>query len=149
MTLPGVTVTDADNYFATTSRDAAWQAVADKQIQLNEAASWLGQLCYDTTRECCGNSFAFSYTRAVSELALALSLNPTAVISGGGGGSAAIKRAQLGGLSVEYFEAGTGDQAISSSAPAVLRAFPWLTDILGCWLNVMTGSARVLHRSCY
>jgi len=82
MTLPTITDAMANTYFATTPRQAAWAAVlpADQAIALTEAQTWLGQLCWNTTADCCGASFDASYTRAVSELALALNANPTALI---------------------------------------------------------------------
>jgi hypothetical protein len=147
MTLPVITAAEATAYFATTPRTAEWTALTDQDIQLAEAQRWLGNLCFDQDAECCGRLFADGWLQAVSELALALSKNPTAIMGGGTSG-ATIKKAQLGGLSVEYFEAGAGDQKVSSSGPAVLQAFPWLVDMLRCWLRTPTGSGRVLHRTC-
>ena len=76
--LPVVTVPDATAYFATTPRSAEWAAVITQQIWLNEANRWLGALCFDQAKDCCGRSFDAAYTEAVSELALALSKSPTA-----------------------------------------------------------------------
>lgn len=149
MTLTTVTVTDADTYFATTPRDATWQAVTDKQIWLNEAQQWLGQLCFDPSATCCGNDFAASWTRAVSELALAMQQNPTALITGAAsGGLGPVKRQKLDALEVEYFDprsATTEAGGVSPKAPLVLRTFPWLKDILGCWLT-STGSTSLMLR---
>ena len=146
MTLPVVTVAQADAYFLTTPRSAAWAAVADQQIQLNEANRWLGALCFDQTRSCCNRVFDAAYTEAVSELALALSANATAIIGAASTGGK-IKRAQLGGLSVEYSEAGASTTSrYGPNAPLVLQRFPWLGDVLGCWLNVPTGSSRIIAR---
>lgn len=146
MTLPTVTVADADAYFLTTPRNAEWVAVADHQIWLNEAQRLLGQLCFDETKDCCGKKITDVWTEAVSETALALQKNPTAVT--GGGSSGDIKKAQLGGLSVEYFEGGSSTSKVSSHAPLVLQAFPWLVDLLGCWLKTSTGASRILSRCC-
>jgi hypothetical protein len=146
VTLPVVTVAQADAYFLTTPRSAAWAAVADQQIQLNEANRWLGALCFDQTRDCCGRVFADAYTEAISELALALSANATAIIGAAGTGDK-IKRAQLGSLSVEYSDAGASTTSrYGPRAPYVLQRFPWLGDVLGCWLNVPTGSSRIIAR---
>jgi hypothetical protein len=145
MTLPVIDVTDALTYFTGTVREAAWTAVVDPDAQLNEAQRWLASLCWDETKDCCGRDFQDAYLSAVCELALALSANPTAIIGGGSSGGA-IKKAQLGGLSVEYFEGGAGAQTVNAKAPAVIRAFPWLMDILGCWLKTPTGDSRIIAR---
>jgi hypothetical protein len=145
MTLPVIDTVAADAYFAGTVREAAWVAVTDPDAQLTEANAWLAALCWDETKNCCGNDFTDAYTRAASELALALSGNPTALI-GAGSSSTAIKRAQLGGLSVEYFEAAAGAKSVSPKAPAVIRAFPWLLDVLGCFLKTPTGDSRIIAR---
>jgi hypothetical protein len=146
MTLPVIGSTDALTYFTGTVREAAWIAVTDPDAQLNEAQRWLGSLCWDETKDCCGRDFQQAYLSAVCELALALSATPTAII-GEASSAGAIKRAQLGGLSVEYFESGAGSVSkYGPNAPLVLQRFNWLGDILGCWLNVPTGSSRIIAR---
>jgi hypothetical protein len=92
---------------------------------------------------------ADAWTEAVSELALALSKDPTALVGGGASNAGAIKSASLGGLSVTYKDEATATSRYGAQAPLVLQRFPWLGDVLGCWLKVSTGSVRVLHRSCY
>lgn len=144
MTLPIVTSAEVFNYFVDTSRAAAWNAVTDPDVFVAEANTWLGQLCFDTTKDCCGNDFTASYTRAISELALALSQNPTALIGGAVTASTgAIKRQKLDVLEVEYFDAASSSAGASTATagkgPTVLRVFPWLRDIIGCWY---TGSAN-------
>ena len=146
MTLPAIDNTDATAYFAGTVREAAWAAVTDSDAQLVEAQRWLGALCWDETKDCCGRDFEEAYTSAVCELALALSANATAIIGAASTGGK-IKRAQLGGLSVEYSEASaSATSRYGPRAPYVLQRFPWLGDILGCWLNVATGSSRIVAR---
>ena len=147
MTLPVVTVPDATTYFLTTPRNAEWVALTDQQIWLNESQRYLGQLCFDQTADCRGKTFADAWTGAVSELALALSKNPTAVI-GSGASTSAVKRNKLGDLEQEFFEPANSESKVSSSAPLILQAFPWLTDWLGCWLQTPTGSSRILSRCC-
>ncbi len=146
MTLPAIDNTDATAYFAGTVREAAWVAVTDPDAQLIEAQRWLGALCWDETKDCCGRDFVEAYTSAVCELALALSANATAII-GGASSAGAVKKAQLGGLAVEYFEGGVATSArYGPNAPLVLQRFGWLGDILGCWLKVPTGSSRIIAR---
>jgi hypothetical protein len=144
MALPVVTLAEADAYFLNTPRNAEWVALTDQQIWLNEAQRLLGALCFDEKADCCGRTFATAWTEAISELALALSKNPTAAT--GGSSAAGIKKAQLGGLSVEYFEGAAQSTKVGGNAPLVLQAFPWLTDTLGCWLKTATGSNRILER---
>jgi hypothetical protein len=145
MPLPVVTLVEADAYFLNTPRNAAWTAVVDQQIQLNEANRWLSALCYDQTKDCCGRVFADAYTEAVSELALALSKDPDALLVSTGS-TGAIKKAQLGGLSVEYADSSAAVARYGPQAPFVLQRFPFLGDVLGCWLNVATGSSRIIAR---
>ena len=154
MTLPVITTVEADAYFATTPRAAAWAAVTgDPDILLTEAQTWLAALCWDETTDCCGNDFEAAYTRAVSELALALSTNPTALIgtsAASGGATGPVKRQKLDALEIEYFEPGGSSSAASGSrfgpkAPLVLRSFPWLWDICGCWIK-NSGSNQLAYR---
>ena len=155
MTLPAITTALADAYFALTPRNALWTAVTDKQIQLGEAQKWLGALCFDQRRDCCGRSFDAAWTEAVSELALALHQSPTALIGGGavsGGATGEVKRQQLGDLSVEYFQSRAGEAVVQTSRygpndPLVLQRFPWLHDVLSCWLpSYGGGNSRVIAR---
>ena len=154
MTLPLITTAMANTYFATTPREAQWAAItgAEQAISLTEAQTWLGQLCWDQKATCCGNTFDASYTRAVSELALALHSNPTALIGGAAATAALgpVKRQKLDALEVEYFDPrGSGSTATATAptakGPLVLQKFPWLKDIIGCWLT-NTGSSNLIRR---
>ena len=148
MTLPIVTVGDADTYFATTPRDALWLAITDKQIWLNEAQQWLGQLCFDQTATCCGPDFPTSYTRAGSALALAIQPNPTALLTGAASsGVGPVKRSKLDALEIEYFDprGSTTTTGVSPSGPLILRTYPWLKDVLSCYL-LSTGSNSLMLR---
>lgn len=151
MALPVVTVPDADAYFLKTPRNAEWVAVTDHQIWLNESQRYLGQLCFDQNADCCGKAFTDAWTAAVSELSLALSKDPTAILGSGGsaGATGLVKRQKLGDLEVEY-DNFQGQTAVSErygpKAPKVLQAFPWLGDFLGCWLLTPTGNSRLVYR---
>jgi hypothetical protein len=85
--------------------------------------------------------------QATAELALALHQNKTAII-GGSSSSGAIRRAQLGGLSVEYFEGGAGSASkYGANAPLLLQRFPWLGDLLGeCYMDGSFGRSRIIAR---
>lgn len=147
--LPVVTVPDADAYFLTTPRNADWLAIgANHQVWLNESHRFLDALCYDQTKDCCGRNFGTAWVEGVSELALALSKSPNAVIGTVASATGQVKRQKLGDLEQEFFEGGasSGGSRYGTNAPKVLQAFPWLGDILGCWLNVQTGSSRIIAR---
>ena len=151
MTLPIVTPALSDAYFATTPREADWGAVTNKQAWLNEANRWLGALCFDQKKDCCGRSFDAAYTEAISELALALSKNPTALVDPTAyySSTGAIKRNQLGDLAQEFYDikgASASTSKYDISAPLVLQRFPWLGDVVGCWLGTATGRSRIIAR---
>ncbi len=154
MTLPLITDAMAAAYFATTPRNAQWLAISapEQTTSLTEAQTWLAQLCWDTAATCCGNTFDASYTRAVSELALALHSNPTALIGGAAATAALgpVKRQKLDALEVEYFDLrGSGATATATAptakGPLVLHRFPWLKEIVGCFLT-NTGSSNLIRR---
>ena len=144
MTLPTITRAMADTYFATTPRLAQWNAIVDteKDISLSEAQTWLGTLCWDEKADCCGNDFNAQFTRAVSELALVLHGNPTALIPttavAATGPVGPVKRQKLDALEIEYFDPRSGGSISTGSStrgPLLLRTFPWLKDIIGCFLS--------------
>lgn len=166
-----VDVADANTYFANTFNAAVWAAipVGDQTIALAEATKWLETLCWkgekcdaaqpmawprkiDATG-CCSavdcTTLPPAMVQATSELALALYQNPTALISGAVAvaGLGPIKRQKLDVLEVEYFDPrGAGQTTVDTpKGPAVLRAFPWLKDLLGCWL-LNTGSNSLMLR---
>lgn len=142
-TIPAVTTVEADAYFATTLRAPAWAAVAPNQpLALQEATRWLMTLCPDPDADCCCGTFTEAWTAAVSELALAIHTSPTAIISGKPTGMLVVRSQTLGDLSREFFAPGEAPASrYSIRASPVLRAFPWLGDIVGCWLTKGGGSA--------
>ena len=92
-------------------------------------------------------------------LAIQLHQNPNAIIppgGGGGGGSAGTYVAEqtLGDLSIKYAAYPSGQTVVnndctSCSNPELINKFPWLTDLLGCWLDqdsISTGDSRVILR---
>ena len=153
MTLPVVTVPDATTYFLTTPRNAEWVALTDQQIWLDESQRYLKQLCVDETADCCGMTFAEAWTATVSEVALALSKDSTAVIGGGAVTSAqgAIKSQKLGDLQQDFYDTKSGQETTAKygkNAPMILQKFPWIGDLLGCYMTGSYGSSRILSRCC-
>ena len=151
--LPGITVPDADGYFATTPRNAEWVALApNQQVWLNESQRYLEQLCFDQGADCCGKSFEDAWEAVVSEVALALSKNPTAVVGGGAASTTgAIKSQKLGDLQQDFYDTKGGQEATAKyakNAPIILQKFPWISDLLGCYMTQGYGSSRILSRCC-
>ena len=73
---------------------------------------------------------------------------------GGAGGDAApagtyIKRQKIDVLEIEYDQFNENqynDDCSDCSLPAILQEFPWLKDLLGCWLgNVSTTGNRLIR----
>ena len=141
-----------DVYFQTTPRAAEWVAINGQEPWLNEAYKWLAQLCVDQTKQCCGMSFDDAWVAVNGELALALSKNPTAIIGGVSttGAQGAIKEQKLGDLSQSFYDTKDGQLTASRfgpSDPKVLQAFPWIADLLDCYLNISKSSGtRVIAR---
>ena len=152
--LPVVTVPGADAYFLTTPRNADWLAIpTNHQIWLNESQKYLGQLCLDQSADCCGMTFAEAWTATLSEVALALSKDSTAVIGGGAVTSTqgAIKSQKLGDLQQDFYDTKSGQETTAKygkNAPMILQKFPWIGDLLGCYMTGSYGSSRILSRCC-
>lgn len=155
--IPVVVAPDADAYFLTTMRNAAWLAITPptRDLLLLEAQRWLNGLCPNPDAEGCCGDFATQWTAAVSELALALNTNPSAVIGGAassGGAAGEVKRQKLGDLEQEFFQSRAGEAQVQTSrygvkAPYILQRFPWLGDILHCYLpSYGGGSSGVINR---
>lgn len=153
MTAPVVTVPDATTYFAATPRSAEWVAVTDQQIWLNESQRYLKQVCVDEKADCCGMTFAAAWIATVSEVALALSKDPTAVLGGTAstGTQGAIKSQKLGDLQQDFYDIKDGQATTSKygpNAPMILQKFPWIGDLFGCYMTGSYGSSRVISRCC-
>jgi hypothetical protein len=154
MTAPVVTVPDADAYFLATPRNADWLAIpTNHQLWLNESQKYLRQICVDETADCCGMTFAAAWVATVSEVALALSKAPSAVIGGGAVTSTtgAIKSQKLGDLQQDFYDTKSGTETTAKygkDAPMILRKFPWIGDLLGCYMTQGYGSSRVISRCC-
>lgn len=154
MTAPVVTIPDADAYFLTTPRNADWLALGpNHQVWLDESQKYLRQICVDEAADCCGMTFAAAWVATVSEVALALSKDPSAVIGGGAVTSTqgAIKSQKLGDLQQDFYDIKSGQASASkygTSAPMILRKFPWIGDLFGCYMTGSYGSSRVISRCC-
>jgi len=83
----------------------------------------------------------YEMQRAEVALAIQYTLN-SANFPGVGGGSQAptgtyVKRQKLDVLEIEYdqFNNATASECDTCGDPAIISAFPWLKDLLGCWVG--------------
>ncbi len=153
-----IVVATADAYMATTLKATAWAALttAQKGQALNEAQNALRTLRWCTDEEtCCGRELDASYTAAASELALVLFSNSTAVFGAANQLPApVVKRQKLGDLEEEFFspretrspQVLPNDARVGRYSPTVLRLYPWLLDMIGCWVNRKNESMVPLFR---
>ena len=109
-----------------------------------------GAECDGVTSDCLG--IPYPIQEAAVALAIKYSENPANFPGYGGGGSAPtgtyIKRQKLDVLEIEYDQF---DNAVASSCdtcgdPAILQTFPWLADLLGCWVTgIATGDNKMIR----
>jgi len=119
-----------------------------------QALSWprSGASCDGVEATCA--SIPNQIKTAAAILAAELSVNPGAIngpIGGGGGGASAgtyTKRQKIGSLEVEYEQySGTSVTSCDNcNDPALITAFPWLKDVLKCWLVGVTGGVGLMLR---
>ena len=114
-----------------------------------------GVTCNGYTAACSLIPYKVEWAEVV--LALQLHQNPNAIIppAGGGGGSAGtyVSKNQLGELVQEFSEYSNAGNATSGDCsdcanPEVINKFPFLVDLLGCWLNqdALATGGRVILR---
>ncbi len=87
--------------------------------------------------------------QACAYLALSLFNDPSAIIPGvptPAPERGSVKMQQLGDLKQEFYSPADMGQKVDVSAPIVLQVFPWLTDILSCWLTGSYGSSKIIER---
>lgn len=143
---------------------------AQQEIALIGATKWMETLPYAGTR--CSATQALAWPRsgascdgvpatcdiipikvrqAEVELAYMLSQSPDAITGPPGGGGAAsgtyVKRNKLGDLEQEFAEYSSADSSCDNCGdPALISRYPWLEDMLGCWLGATFGSSKILLR---
>ena len=110
---------------------------------LPQALAWprSGATCDGVEATC--SAIPAAIKQATVMLAAELTANPDAIggpIGGGGGGASQgtyVKRQKLGSLEVEYdqYSGTTVTSCDNCNDPAVITAFPWLRNLLGCWLG--------------
>lgn len=166
---PPLTLEEVNAYFATATNGPAWSLLTDLQkasaigwaTQWMETLSWNGEKA-DPLQEgklprvgvtCNGieataDALPSSVGMAFCELALALHRNQAALIpaEAAEGASGLTKQERVeGAVTVEYFPPGA---RLSSGAreadPALIKMFPWLRDLLTCWVDF--GDSRMIRR---
>ena len=170
-----VSEADADTYAGTVWWGSSWLALSaeNKKIALIgstaalETLTWKGTRCspsadnpdkpqalsWPRSDSACDGVAAtcdllpHAIVAATCELAYQLSTNPGAITGDGAtSNQGPIKKQQLGSLSQEFFEPGGNDSKVSGQAPLVLQKFPFLVDVLGCWLESTSTTSRVILR---
>jgi len=162
---------EANQFFALGLAADAWAAVTNQEAALRSAASWLNTIPW--AGECCMAGRFLAWPRqnvecncsvatcemippqvkaAQAELALQLGTNPGALIGMGGSDQSskgAIQSQTLGSLSQSFYAPTETATVLGGNAPLVLRTFPWLVDLLGCWADqskLKSGTSRILAR---
>jgi len=142
-----IEVADADAYMASTLKAATWEVLTTEQKTqaLRSAQDSLRTLRWCTDEEtCCGRELADCYTAAASELALVLFNDSTAVFGAPDQlPKPVVSREKLGDLEQWYFSPTSmrsprvlpGDGRVGRYSPTVLRLYPWLLDLIGCWIE--------------
>ena len=109
---------------------------------LPQALKWprSGATCDDVEATCSFIPRDIKYATAI--LAAHLTANPEAITGpiGGGGGAAQgtfVSKQKIGSLEIEYdqYQGGTVTSCDNCDDPAIITAFPWIVDLLKCWVN--------------
>jgi hypothetical protein len=142
-----ITVEDVDAYMATTLKADAWAALTTEQKEqaLKSAQDSLRTLRWCTDEEtCCGKELIPSYIAATAELALVL-FNDNAAVFGAPDQlpKPVVSREKLSDLEQWFFSPIStrsprvlpSDRRVGSYSPTVLRLYPWLLDLVGCWVD--------------
>ena len=150
-----------------------WSVLGEEERNLSlivatrwlETLSYAGDRCAETQRlkwprigaKCDGlvstcAVIPYRIQEAEVTLAITYSTDPGKVPGGGSGGGAAsgtfVSRQKLGSLEVEYSQyQGTSVASCDNcNDPAIITAFPWLKDLLGCWVTGVTGGVGLMLR---
>ena len=171
-----VDLAEADAIAANLPFAAEWAALTDEEKidGLIVATRWLetlnytGERCTSTQRlkwprkdaECDGqvsDCSSIPYAIKEAEVILAWQYTQEPKSFPGFGGSAGdsapagtyIKRQKIDVLEIEYDQFNENqynDNCSDCTLPAILQEFPWLADLLGCWLGTNSSSGNRLIR---
>lgn len=124
---------------------------AGSRCSATQALSWprSGASCDGVPATC--DAIPFKIKQTEMELAFRLSQDPDAITGPPGGGGAVagtyVKRNKLGDLEQEFAEFSSADTSCDNCGdPALISKYPWIEDLLGCWLGATFGSSKILLR---
>lgn len=108
-----------------------------------------GATCDGVTAEC--SAIPYRIQEAQVNLAVTYTTNPTHFPGGSQGGAAQgtyVKRQKLGSLEVEYdqYDGSSNTSCNNCNDPAIITAFPYLKDLLGCWVGGLSGGVGLMLR---
>ena len=110
----------------------------------------LGATCDGIVSDCAG--IPHRIKEAEVTLALKYTTDPGQFPGSGSGGGAAsgtfVSKQQIGSLVVEYEQySGTSVTSCDNcSDPVIITAFPYLRDLLGCWIGGVSGGVGLMLR---
>ena len=109
-----------------------------------------GAECDGVTSDCLGIPYPIQEAEVV--LAIEYSTNSNSFPGGGIGNNAPtgtyVKRQKIDVLEIEYDEFSNPESSSCDSCgdPAIIQAFPWLRDLLGCWVTgIATGDNKMIR----
>ena len=116
---------------------------------LQQALQWprSGYTCKGITSTCA--AIPKQVEQACAYLALNLFNDPNAIIPGVPTPTpqrGAVKMQKLGELQQEFFGPSDVGTKVAVTAPIVLQKFPWLIDVLSCWLDGNYGQSGIINR---
>ena len=109
-----------------------------------------GASCDGITSDCAGIPYRIQESEVT--LAITYSTDPGKFPGGSGGGGAAsgtfVSRQKLGSLEVEYsqYQGSSVTSCDNCNDPAIMTSFPWLKDLLGCWVGGLSGGVGLMLR---
>ena len=168
-----LTLVTAEQIAANMPGGPTWIALTEdeKNLSLVQATRWLetldykgdrckasqrlkwprsGAVCDGVTSDCSG--IPYRVQEAEVALAIQYSTKPNLFPGNGSGGTAPtgtyVKRQKLDVLEIEYDEFSNPESSSCDTCgdPAIIQAFPWLADLLGCWAaGISTGSNKLIR----
>ena len=108
-----------------------------------------GATCDGITSSC--DLIPYRIQEAEVTLAIKYTTNPELFPGQGSGGASQgtfVSRQKLGSLEVEYsqYSGASVTSCDNCNDPAIITAFPWLKDILGCWVGGLSGGVGLMLR---
>lgn len=166
---PPLTLAEVDAYFVASQNAAAWAALTDpeKNLAIGLATAWMETLNWNGEKadplqtgklprvgvtcngiEATADALPSTVGMAFCELALALHRNSAAMVplEAAEDASGLTKQERVeGAITVEYFApAARLSSGARETDPAIIRKFPWLRDLLACWVDF--GDSRMIRR---